>query len=165
MFDWLREWWQMRQQGLKRVRIVETTKRAEPIEVTKFLDFSTFPDIPPTQSSLDWVVANIRPQSDVKDFWKLASETLADGCGDCFDGSVLLACLTLARNKLISYYKVLVNIFDTPNGFHCVVTVGGELRDWLNPSLKTVPSDWKLWYCFNKKHAYTTKENWLEWKK
>lgn len=178
VFDWLREIVKMR--GLKRVRIVETTKRAEPIEVTKFLDFrkylprKTMIEFPVTQSSLDWVAANITYKSEEKDFWKFPNETLDDGFGDCEDGAILLACLLLARKmeidstsvwRLIPYYKVLVNVFDTGAGFHVAVTVGDTLEDWTNPNLKRVPSDWKLWYCFNKKHAYTTKEHAKEWKK
>lgn len=161
--------------GLKRVRIVETTKRAEPIDVTKFLVFlgTKLPEIPLTQSSLAWVHDNITYKSEEKDFWKFASETLVDGYGDCEDGAILLACLLLTRKMevdstsvwiRIPYYKVLVNVFDTGAGFHVAVTLGDTLEDWTNPGLKKVPSDWKLWYCFNKKHAYTTKENAKSWK-
>lgn len=166
MFDWLRERLMMWYRGLIRVCIIETTKRPEPIEVTKFLGSSwTLPDIPFNQSSLDWVHEHISYKSEEKDFWKFPNETVADGFGDCEDGTILLASLILARNKLIPYYEVLVNVFDTPAGFHVAVTVGVELQDWTNPSLKQIPSDWKLWYCFNKKHAYATKEHVQEWKK
>jgi hypothetical protein len=170
MFDWLREWWLMRHRGLQRVRIIETTKRAEPIEVTKFLDFTKYLprklmiEFSSTESSLDWVHTHIIYKSEEKDFWKFPNETLADGFGDCEDGSILLACLILVRNKLIPYYKVLVNIYNTPSGFHAVVTVDGELQDWTNPNLKVVPPNWKLWYCFNSRNAYTTKEHFEEWK-
>jgi len=167
MFDWLREFWKMR--GLKRVRIVETTKRAESIEVTKFLDFSKYLprnlmiEFSPTQTSLNWVHTHITYKSEEKDFWKFPNETLDDGFGDCEDIAILLACLILARNKSIPYYEVLVNVFNTPA--HVVVTVGDELLDGTNPSLKEVPHDWKLWYCFNARNAYTTKEHVQEWKK
>jgi hypothetical protein len=114
---------------------------------------------------LDWIHEHISYKSEDKDFWKFPNETVADGFGDCEDGTILLASLILARNKLIPYYEVLVNVFDTPAGFHVAVTVGVELQDWTNPSLKQIPSDWKLWYCFNKKHAYATKEHVQEWKK
>lgn len=165
MFDWLREIVKMR--GLKRVRIVETTKRNEPIDVTKFLNFlgTKLPNIPLTQSSLDWVQSHITYKSEEKDFWKFPNETLDDGFGDCEDGAILLACLVLARNKLIPYYEVLVNVFDTPSGFHVAVIIDDEIQDWTNPSLKKVPFDWKLWYCFNRKHAYTTKEKAQAWKR
>lgn len=165
VFDWLREIVKMR--GLKRVRIVETTKRAEPIDVTKFLDLLgiKLPEIPLTQSSLDWVQSHITYKSEEKDFWKFPNETLTDGFGDCEDGAILLGCLILARNKFIPYYEVLVNVYQTPSGAHVAVTLAGELWDWTNPSLKKVPDSWKLWYCFNRKHAYTTKENAKEWKK
>jgi hypothetical protein len=165
MFDWFREWLMMRKRGLVRVRIVETTKRVEPIDVTKFLNFlgTKLPSIPLTQSSLDWVHNHITYRSEEKDFWKFSNETLADGFGDCEDGAILLACLILSRNKLIPYYEVLVNVYETPQ--HVAVTLVGELCDWTNPSLKRVPSDWKLWYCFNRKRAYTTKENVAKWKK
>jgi len=165
MFDWLREWWLMRGRGLVRCRIVEKAKRLGPIDVTKFLDFlgTKLPSVPLPQSSLDWVATNITYVPEDKDFWKFASETLADGFGDCEDGAILLACLMLARNRLIPYYKVLVSVYETPS--HVAVTLADELCDWTNPSLRRVPSDWKLWYCFNKKHAYTTKEHEQEWKK
>ena len=169
MFDWFREWMKMRARGLTRCRIVEFTKRAEPIDVTKFLDFSkylprkTMLEFPLKQSSWDWIRAHIYYKLEEKDFWKFPNETLTDGYGDCEDGAILLACLILARNKLIPYYEVLVNVYETPQ--HVAVTLAGELCDWTNPSLKRVPSDWKLWYCFNKKHAYTTKEHVQEWKK
>jgi hypothetical protein len=165
MFDWFREWLMMRKRGLVRVRIVETTKRNEPIDVTKFLNFlgTKLPNIPLTQSSLDWVHNHIVYKSEEKDFWKFPNETLTDGYGDCEDGAILLACLILARNKLIPYYEVLVNVYETPQ--HVAVTLAGELCDWTNSNLKRVPSDWKFWYCFNKKHAYTTKRNVKLWKK
>jgi len=163
MFDWFREWITMRKRGLVRAHIMETTKRAEPIEVTQFLNFlgTKLPDIPLTQSALDWVHANIIYKSEEKDFWKFPNETLTDGFGDCDDGAILLACLYLARK--VPYHEVLVNVYETPA--HVAVTVGDSLRDWTQPALNILPSDWKLWYCFNKKHAYTTKEHVQEWKK
>jgi uncharacterized protein YneR len=178
MFDWLREIVKMR--GLKRVVIIEKDKRASPIDVTKFLDLSKYLprkfmiEFPLTQSSLDWVHSHITYKSEEKDFWKFPNETLADGYGDCEDGAILLACLLLKREfevdstghvRLLPYYAVLVNVFDTEAGFHVAVTVGDELRDWTNPTLKTVPDSWKLWYCFNRKHAYTLKENADKWRK
>lgn len=120
-------------------------------------------EFPPKQSSLDWVSANIGYRPEEKDFWKFPNETIDDGFGDCEDGAILLACLILAHNKFIPYYELLVNVYETPSGGHVAVTLAGELLDWANPSLKRVPSDWKLWYCFNRKHSYTTKEHAQEW--
>lgn len=166
--------------GLKRVTIIEKDKRAVPMAVTKFLDFLKYLprklmiEFPPNQSSLDWVHAHITYKSEEKDFWKFPNETLDDGFGDCEDGAILLACLLLARKmevdstgvwQSIPYYKVLVNVFDTGAGFHVAITFGDRLEDWTNPALEKVPPDWKLWYCFNKKHAYTTKENAKKWKR
>lgn len=156
--------------ALKRVVIVERDKRGSPIDVTKFLSsgFTMSREINSAaeiMSSLLWVANHIKYQREEKDFWKFADETIRDGFGDCEDGAILLASLVLADNKLIPYYEVLVNVFDTPAGYHIAVIVGNELQDWTSPNLKRVPSDWKLWYCFNRKHAYTTKEHVQEWKK
>ena len=154
MFDWLREAWKMR--GFVRVKIMK------PVDVTEFLNLSQINllvKVPLGLPSLNWVSQNIRFVSDAtKDVWNNADETLNVGCGDCEDGAILLACLILARNKLIPYYQILVNVYDTPQGFHAAVTVYGELRDWTWPTLKTVPTDWKLKYCFNRKHSYASKE-------
>lgn len=174
MFDWLREMWKMR--GFKCVVMIEKDKRGSPIDVTKFLDFPKIklPVIPVNMSCLKWVAANVKYQKEDKDYWKLASETLADGFGDCEDGAILLACLLLARKfevdstgvlKSLPYYQILVNVFDTGAGFHVAVTVGDTLEDWTNQALKKVPDLWRLWYCFNRKHAYTRKENVQLWPK
>jgi len=160
MFDWLREMWKMR--GFVRVKIMK------PVDVTKFLNSWEFklPEISSGYPSLNWVNENIRFVSDAaKDVWKTANETLVDGFGDCEDGAILLACLILKRNTLIPYYQVLVNVYDTPQGFHAAVTVNDELRDWTRPTLKKVPADWKLRYSFNRKYAYATREYVSTWKK
>jgi hypothetical protein len=170
VFDWFREGLMMRKRGLKRVVIVEKDKRGSPIDVTKFLSLGFTESLEINSaaeviSSLIWVNCHIKYQSEEKDFWKFASETIVDGFGDCEDGAILLACLILSHNKLIPYYEVLVNVYTLPSGAHVAVTIGNELCDWTNPSLKRVPSDWKLWYCFNQRHAYTTKQNVGLWKK
>ena len=125
-------------------------------------------------SDLLWVRNHIKYASEEKDYWKFADETIRDGFGDCEDGAILLARLLLDRKfeidstgkvRLLPYHQVLVNVYLNPP--HVAVTIGDgdELRDWTNSSLKKVPSDWKLWYCFNRKHAYTTRENAAKWKK
>jgi len=165
MCDWLRERWTMR--NLKRVVIMEKDKRPEgAINVTKFfvpslsiaahksLDFSYY---------LNWVCNNIKPRSEPNDYWNFPEETLKDGFGDCEDGAILLA--NLLYHSGFPYWKILICVYETPSGFHSVVVYDGELLDWMNPATKEVPSDWKLWYCFNSRNAYTTKEHFEEWKK
>lgn len=168
MCDRLHEWLKMRKLGLAQVQIIERTKRREPINVTAFLNESVNITLQPNQTPLDWAVTNIQYKPDWnkddrnKDYWNLPSETLTDKFGDCEDGAILLANMA---QKTVPYYDVLVNVYDTGDSYHVFVTVNGIVQDWTNPTLKTIPSDWKLWYCFNKKHAYTTRENAERWKK
>jgi len=150
--------------GLVRVKIVEKDKRAVPIDVTKFMDISISLRIWELGDILEYVGNNIRYVPDQgKEFWKFPAETLADKVGDCEDGAILTAALMLARN-IAPYYEILVNVFDTGAGFHVAVTVDGRLMDWTRPTIYGVPPDWKLWYCFNRKHAYTTRENAEKWR-
>jgi len=166
MCDWLRERWAMRK--LKRVVIIEKDKRPEgSINVTKFF-IDSFSIQPPkvfedARSYLNWICIAIKPRSEPKDYWKFPEETLKDGFGDCEDGAILLA--NLLYHSGFPYWKILVSVYDTPAGFHSVVVYDGEVLDWTNPSIREVPQDWKLWYRFNARNAYTTKEHWLEWKK
>jgi len=152
--------------GLVRVRIVEKDKRAEPIDVTKFLDTSqiTCDEAFSAEGIVETIADCIQyVPDDKKDFWKFPIETIRDEIGDCEDGAILTAVSMLDR-KIAPYYEILVNVFDTGTGFHAAVTLFGKLMDWTRPSIRNVPPDWKLYYCFNKKHAYTTWENALKWR-
>ena len=166
MCDCLRERWKMR--SLVRVEIHETEKHAGIIDVRDFLSsFNAQPLIPifsvNPSDYLNWVRNNITfVPEDSNDYWKFPEETLKDGFGDCEDGAILLANMLLQAG--FPYWKVLVSIYETPQ-FHVVVVYDTQLLDWVNPKLKEIPSTWRLWYCFNRKNAYTTKEHVKEWKK
>jgi predicted transglutaminase-like cysteine proteinase len=170
MCNWFNEWLKMRKLGLVQVQIIERTKRREPVNVVDFLNKSVSVELQPNQTLLEWIVANIQYKPDWnkddrnKDYWNFPDETLADKFGDCEDGAILLANMILTQ-KTIPYYDVLVNVYDTSISYHVFVTLCDRVLDWTNPSLKTIPPNWKLWYCFNQKHAYTTKENARSWKK
>jgi hypothetical protein len=162
MCDWLRERWTMR--GLKRVTIIEKDKRPEgTINVTKFFVQSlNCPTFGTPRKHLQWVCDNIKPRSESEDYWKFPEETLKDGFGDCEDGAILLA--NMLYHSGFSYWKILVSVYKTSTGFHVVVVYDGEVLDWTNPTTKEIPQDWKLWYCFNARNAYTTKEHMKQWK-
>jgi hypothetical protein len=166
MCDWLRERWTMR--GLKRVVIIEKDKRPEgTINVTKFFVDSfavpcAYNDLINPHPFLNWVSTTIKSCSEPKDFWKFPEETMKDGFGDCEDGAILLA--NLLYHSGFPYWKILVSVYKTSTGFHVVVVYDGEVLDWTNPTTKEIPQEWKLWYCFNARNAYTTKDRVEEWK-
>ena len=125
-------------------------------------DFICDLSIASPEKILQWVADHIHYKSEVSDYWQTIGETLSSGIGDCEDGAILLANLMLFAG--LPYYKVLVTVFN-PSPAHVVVIYDGKLFDWTNPSLRTVPSSWNFWYCFNSHNSYTTKEKAATWKK
>ena len=162
MWDWLRERLVMRERGLTRCIIVERTKRAEAIDVRKFFRF--MPELTTIVKEctiidacksnpyllLEWVKTNISYVPETADFWSYPLETLARMNGDCEDGAILLANLLLQAGY--PYYKILIAVY----GGHVVVEFDGKIFDWTGAG---VPSNVPLWYCWNARNAYTTKEN------
>jgi predicted transglutaminase-like cysteine proteinase len=105
------------------------------------------------------VKTNITYKTEEKDFWNFPNETLASKVGDCEDGAILLANLMLACG--LKYYDIMLNVVNTPLGFHVYVTYKNQIYDWTS----LIHSDWKFWYCWNARNAYTTPENVELWKK
>jgi hypothetical protein len=163
MFDFLREYWRMQiQRGLVKCVVKESAKRPEgTVDVRQFFRFT--PELEPIiKRSLgpdclfQWMKDNITQKVEATDFWSYPAETLANRRGDCEDGAILLANLLLQSG--IPYYRVLICIY----GDHVVVELDGRVMDWTGHGVSVgVP----LWYCWNKRSAYTTKEHIQEWKK
>ncbi|MDH5482646.1 MAG: transglutaminase-like cysteine peptidase [Candidatus Bathyarchaeota archaeon] len=170
----MREYWRMRH--LARVQVIEQNKRPAPINVTTFFRPATvealaadivrsaFRNIGGSADCIfSWVQENIKLLPEPKDYWKMPSETLKDRTGDCEDAAILLANLLVAAGY--PYYKVLVCVYDTPDGFHAVVDFDGRVLDPSNPKLTRAPLGWELWYCWNRNNAYTLKENVSKWQR
>ena len=157
MWDWLREMYRMQyKRKLVRCRIIERTKRAEAIDVRKFFTFT--PELTPiivecdgdATKLLQWVKTHIAYVPDVVDFWSYPAETIARLNGDCEDQAILLANLLLQAG-IYPYYKILICVY----GSHVVV----ELDDIILDSTGSgVPDGVPLWYCWNARNAYTSRE-------
>lgn len=133
---------------------------SESIDVRKFFitDGSLAKYMPPNEHPedlLNWVNSHIAYVPETVDFWSYPDETVARRNGDCEDGAILLANLLLQAGY--PYYKILICVY----GSHVVVEFDGKIFDWTGAG---VPSGVPLWYCWNAKHAYTTKENANPWK-
>ena len=153
------ERYRMWRKGLYLVTIVEEHKRPEgPIDVRKFFNFVGTAKFDSLDSALNWVQARVqyRPEGNGQDFWKYPAETLTDGWGDCEDGAILLANLLVASG----FKDVFVAVF----GQHVVVLHNWKILDWTNPNA-TTPAISTVWYLWNQKQAYTTKEHVKEWKR
>ena len=157
MLSRIREFLYVRALGLKPCKVVETLKRNEPVEVSSLLR-QPFPTV---DEAFNWLVAHIQYVREDKDYWQTPFETLMRLAGDCEDGAILLA--SLFRLIVKDPWKVFVYVFEKPA--HAVVVYDGRVFDWTNPSLKQVPGDWRLWYCFNHRRAYTTSGNLAKWRK
>lgn len=155
VWDRLKEYLKMHKYA--RVRIVEKAKRAEPVEVTSLIKPFSVEDV------FKWVCNNIKYRREAKDFWQLPSETLKRKRGDCEDGALLLASLFCSILPKSEWWRVFVAVYAKPA--HVVVVYRGMVYDWTQKQvfpLSKVP-DWRLWYMFNFRHAYTTKENVKKW--
>jgi len=157
MFDRIREWLAMRK--YKKVRIIEKGKRKESIVVTELLRHPSLDNI------FEFVCNHIEYRSEKKDFWKLPSETLRDGYGDCEDGAILLATLFRLAVPKKEWWQIFVYIYEKPA--HAVVVIGDTVYDWAKKSKRTLQDikDWRFWYCFNFRNSYTTQENYERWRK
>lgn len=146
--------------GLVPVTIIEEHKRPEPIDVRKFFTYTQGLDVIIEKCKgeplalLEWVQTHITPQIDTGEYWRFPYETLAVGKGDCEDGAILLANLLLQAGY--SSYKVVLAHYVT----HVVVEFDGQVLDWTSSGISQ-----PLWYCWNPKRAYTTKEHVEEWKR
>jgi hypothetical protein len=152
------EWFRMWRKGLYQALIVEEHKRPEgSIDVRKFFHYSGSLKFDSPDAALNYITSHItyRPELENKDFWKFADETLKEGWGDCEDGAILLANLLVASG----FKDVYIAVFDK----HVVVLHNWKVLDWTNPNA-TTPNLSTVWYLWNQKQAYTTKEHVSEWK-
>jgi len=177
LFDRISEWWFAITHGLQRCVIKEFKRELNmPIDVTEFLSEQSVSetlrliDDPIFNGSpallCKWVTDHIHYRPEVSsvvigDFWKMASETIIDGAGDCEDGAILLANMMLAAGG--KSWKIFVAVFAEPR--HVAVVYDGRLYDWTRPDLRFVPKDWVCSYMFNSRNSYTTKERVALWKK
>jgi len=157
MLDLLRELWVMR--GYKRVKVVEKAKRAEAFNVTTLIQPLT------PEQVFQWVCRNIKFQRENRDYWQTPIETIRRGVGDCEDGAILLASLFNSVLPRSERWRVFVVIFEEPA--HAVVVYRDKVYDWTQKRVFPLAEckNWKLWYMFNFRHAYTTKENVKKWQK
>jgi hypothetical protein len=156
---WMCEKLRMLLKGLHPVTIIEQKKRPVPIDVREFFNFhSDIDGFKTPQEILDFVRKYVKYQAEPagQDYWKFASETLADRYGDCEDGAILLA------NLLVN--NGFKNVFLAVYGDHVVVLLNWKLLDWTN-HFTVVPALSELWYCWNNHQVYTTREHVKEWKK
>ena len=155
MLDLLRELWAMR--GYKRVRVVEKAKRAEAFNVTTLIQSLT------PEQVFQWICRNIKFQREDRDYWQTPIETMRRGVGDCEDGAILLASMLYSVLPKSERWKVFVHIYESPK--HAVVVYDGMVYDWTQKRVFPLRqiAHWKLWYMFNFRHAYTTKENVKKW--
>lgn len=161
----VREYYSMQvKRKLVPVDIVETSKRrGEPVDVRSFFKYT--PDLNDIVVAcggkpadlLHWVHNHIEYRGETDDYWNYPEETLRDSKGDCEDGAILLA--NLLAQAGFSYDKILLSVY----GKHVVVVFDGKMYDWTKVGDIFVPPDESLWYCWNSKRAYTTKEHVEEW--
>ena len=173
MCDWLCE--KLASWGLVKVPIIEEKRffNGETVELD-VRNFFVNPDNAELQMIVEqfelstvedvkhWVFSHIDYTPEEKDFWQLPFETLARREGDCDDQAILTAALLLAIGK--RYFDVMIQVVETPRGWHCFTTYKGKVVDPLFLDLTVIPEDWKFWYCWNPKSCYTSKENYNIWR-
>lgn len=148
----------------ERVEIIEKDKRNTAFQVTTLIQQTATHSFL-TELIFNWVCNNIKYVKEQKDYWKTPRETIIDGEGDCEDGAILLASLFYSLLPKSERWKVFVHIYERPA--HAVVVYDGTVYDWTQKRVFPLQeiSDWKLWYMFNFRHAYTTKENVKKWRR